>query len=85
MDKGLWKNGNHLSHSPFFLCFFSDGNHYAPVSSRTEKRGGMGAKTSGYNETQSREISCHHGIATFRSEISPLRSAVLEMTMPAGS
>ena len=47
---------------------------------RAEKCGGMGAKTSGYNEIQSREISCHHGIATLRSEISPLRSAAVEMT-----
>ena len=34
----------------------------------------------GSNETQSREISCHHGLATFRSEISPLRFASVEMT-----
>ena len=39
-----------------------------------------GAKTLGPNETLSREISCHHGIATFRSEISPLRFAAVEMT-----
>ena len=32
-----------------------------------------GAKILGSNETQSREISCHHGLATFQSEISPLR------------
>ena len=31
-------------------------------------------------ETLSREISCHHGLATFRSEISPLRFAAVEMT-----
>ena len=41
---------------------------------------GMVAKTSGYNETQSREISCHLGLATFRREISPLRFATVEMT-----
>ena len=39
-----------------------------------------GAKTLGSHETQSREISCHHGLATFRSEISPLRFAFVEMT-----
>ena len=38
------------------------------------------AKTLGSNETQSREISCHHGLATFRSEISLLRFASVEMT-----
>ena len=30
-------------------------------SSRAEERAGMGTKTLGSNETQSREISCHHG------------------------
>ena len=40
----------------------------------------MVAKTLGSNETQSREISCHHGLAAFRSEISPLRFASVEMT-----
>ena len=40
----------------------------------------MGTKTLGSNETQSREISCHHGLATFRREISPLRFAFVEMT-----
>ncbi len=39
-----------------------------------------GAKIWDSNETQSREISCHHGLATFRSEISPLRFASVEMT-----
>ena len=38
------------------------------------------ARTLGSHETQSREISCHHGLATFRSEISPLRFAAVEMT-----
>ena len=38
------------------------------------------AKTLDFIETQSREISCHPGLATFRSEISPLRSAFVEMT-----
>ena len=42
-------------------------------------------KTLGSNETQSREISCHHGLATFRSEISPLRFASVEMTGVWGS
>ena len=37
-------------------------------------------RTLGSNETQSREISCHPGLAAFRSEISPLRSASVEMT-----
>ena len=40
----------------------------------------MVAKTLGSIETQSREISCHYGLATFRSEISPLRFASVEMT-----
>jgi hypothetical protein len=40
----------------------------------------MVAKILGSIETQSREISCHHGLATFRSEISPLRFASVEMT-----
>ena len=40
----------------------------------------MVAKTLDSDETQSREISCHHGLATFRSEISPLRFASVEMT-----
>ena len=34
----------------------------------------------GSHEMQSREISCHYGLATFRSEISPLRFAAVEMT-----
>ena len=42
-------------------------------------------KTLGSNETQRREISCHHGLATFRSEISPLRFAAVEMTVAASS
>ncbi len=41
---------------------------------------GMVVKTLGANETLSREISCHHGLAIFRSEISPLRFASVEMT-----
>ena len=40
----------------------------------------MGAKTSGYNEIQSPEISCHYGLPTFQSEIFPLRFASVEMT-----
>ena len=40
----------------------------------------MGTKTLDSIGTQSREISCHYGLATFRSEISPLRSAAVEMT-----
>jgi hypothetical protein len=40
----------------------------------------MGTKTLGSNETQSREISCHPGLATFRREISLLRFAAVEMT-----
>ena len=44
-----------------------------------------GVKTLGSNETQSREISCHHGLATFQSEISPLRFASVEMTGVWGS
>ena len=50
---------------------------------RTPSSGGTGrygAKTLGANETQGREISCHPGLATFRSEISPLRFAAVEMT-----
>ena len=54
-------------------------------SSRAEEPAGMVAKTLGSNETQSREISCHHGLATFRSEISPLRSATVEMTVAVSS
>ena len=38
------------------------------------------AKILGSNETQSREISCHYGLATFQSEISPLHFAAVEMT-----
>ena len=38
------------------------------------------AKILGSNETQSREISCHLGLAAFRREISPLRNAFVEMT-----
>ena len=49
-------------------------------SSRAEEHAGMVVKTLGFNETLSREISCHHGLATFRREISPLRSASVEMT-----
>ena len=49
-------------------------------SSRAEERVGMVVKTLGSIETQSREISCHHGLATFRREISPLRNAFVEMT-----
>ena len=44
----------------------------------------MGGKDLGSNETQSREISCHHGLATFRSEISSLRSAFVEVTGRGG-
>ena len=36
-------------------------------------------------ETLSREISCHQGLATFRREISPLRFAVVEMTVAVSS
>ncbi len=39
----------------------------------------MVAKILGSIETLSREISCHHGLATFWSEISPLRFAAVEM------
>ncbi len=49
-------------------------------SSRAEGRAGMVAKILGSIETQSREISCHPGLATFRSEISPLHFAAVEMT-----
>ena len=69
---------------PFFMTY-SDGKLPAPVSSRAEERTGMVVKTLDFIETQGREISCHHGLATFRGEISPLRFAALEMTMPAGS
>ena len=72
VDKRLWKNGNHFSTAIFLwlilmvsfqpLCHLERRN--APV---------WGIKTLDSNETQSREISCHHGLATFRSEISPLR------------
>ena len=40
----------------------------------------MVVKTLGSIETLSREIFCHPGLATFRSEISPLRFATVEMT-----
>ena len=40
----------------------------------------MVVKTLGSIETQSREISCRHGRATFRREISLLRFAFVEMT-----
>ena len=49
-------------------------------SSRAGKCAGMVAKILESIETLSREISCHHGLATFWSEISPLRSASVEMT-----
>ena len=49
-------------------------------SSRAGECAGMMAKILGPIETLSREISCHHGLATFRSEISPLRFAFAEMT-----
>ena len=49
-------------------------------SSRAGEPAGMVAKILGSIETQSREISCRHGIATFRREISPLRFASVEMT-----
>ena len=45
----------------------------------------MGTKTLDSIETQSREISCHHGLATFRREISPLRFASVEMTVAVSS
>ena len=51
---------------------------------RAEERAGMVTRTLGSIETQSREISCHPGLATFRSEISPLRFATVEMTGGAG-
>ena len=43
------------------------------------------ARTLGSNETQNREISCHYGLATFRSEISLLRFASVEMTEAVSS
>ena len=69
---------------PFFMTY-SDGKLPAPVSSRAGECAGMVAKILGSIETQSREISCHHGIATFRSEISPLRFASVEMTVAVSS
>ena len=41
-------------------------------------------RTLGFIETQGREISCHYGLVTFQSEISPLRFAAVEMTEGAG-
>ena len=64
---------------------YSDGKLPATVSSRAGECAGMVAKILGSIETQSREISCHHGIATFRSEISPLRFASVEMTVAVSS
>ena len=79
-----WKS---FLHSPFSMASFSVNDSQLPadivISSGGTRR--YGAKILDSNETQSREISCHHGFATFRSEISPLRFAALEMTMPAGS
>ena len=54
-------------------------------SSRAGEPAGMVVKTLGSNETQSQEISCHLGLAAFRSEISPLRSASVEMTVAVSS
>ena len=74
-----WKS---FLHSPFSMASFSVNDSQLPadivISSGGTRR--YGAKILGSNETQSREISCHHGLATFRSEISPLRFASVEMT-----
>ena len=68
-----WKS---FLHSPFSMASFSVNDSQLPagivISSGGTRR--YGAKILGSNETQSREISCHHGLATFRSEISPLRA-----------
>ena len=71
-----------ISSQPFSMASFSVNDSQLPadivISSGGTRR--YGAKILDSNETQSREISCHHGFATFRSEISPLRNAFVEMT-----
>ena len=71
-----------ISSQPFSMASFSVNDSQLPagivISSGGTRR--YGAKIWGSNETQSREISCHHGLATFRSEISPLHFASVEMT-----
>ena len=80
--KGAVKKWKSFLHNPFSMASFSVNDSQLPagivISSGGTRR--YGAKILGSNETQSREISCHHGLATFRSEISPLRFASVEMT-----
>ena len=77
--------------TPFCRCaaFLLKGKQeIVPLSlapTRAGERAGMVAKTLGSIETLSREISCHHGLATFQSEISPLRFAAVEMTVAVSS
>ena len=82
IKKGAVKKWKSFLHSPFSMASFSVNDSQLPagivISSGGTRR--YGAKILGSNETQSREISCHHGLATFRSEISPLRFASVEMT-----
>ena len=63
-----------ISSQPFSMASFSvnDSQLLAGIVISSGEPAGMVAKILGSNETQSREISCHHGLATFRSEISPL-------------
>ena len=84
MDKGLWKNGNHFSTALFLWLILMVS--FQPLCHLERRTGPVWVlRTLDFIETQGREISCHHGLATFRGEISPLRFAALEMTMPAGS
>ena len=71
-----------ISSQPFSMASFSVNDSQLPAGIVISSGGTCryGAKILGSNETQSREISCHHGLATFRSEISPLRNAFVEMT-----
>ena len=71
-----------ISSQPFSMASFSVNDSQLPAGIVISSGGTCryGAKILGSNETQSREISCHHGLATFRSEISPLRFAAVEMT-----
>ena len=77
-----------ISSQPFSMASFSVNDSQLPAGIVISSGGNLPVwvlRTLDFIETQGREISCHHWLATFRGEISPLRFAALEMTMPAGS